>query len=378
MAITPMDEFMCHQTVKTFDQAEISDTQFTERVWFAAYEKAGKFQFGFGMGKYINRNVMDASVALVVDGKTQHNVRASRALFPDIENYKVGPLGYEVVEPLHRVRVTVEEHEQAGFTCDICFIGETEVYQQTPAMYRMRRGRVVNHMIRYFQTGSVEGWIEIDGQRHEVRRQDWWASRDRSWGQRSNTGEYTSAEGKTRTLMGGFEQAGEGIPFRWNYFTMQFADWNTSFEFAQTPDNEPLGPALGHLQHARHTGKADQKIVNVDLDWTFIEGTKRVKGIRAMVRLDDGSERELVMEPFSTLYRRPGAGTYGGWNEWTQGVWMGPLAVEGESMTLEGDAFLHELHFTDDLAMRITCDGKEQGWGLAEPLIPGIGELFVT
>lgn len=377
MAITPADEWMCHQTVKTFDQAETSDSQFTERVWFAAFEKTGKFQFAFGMGKYINRNVMDASVALVVDGKTQHNVRASRALFPDIETYKIGPLGYDVVEPLVSVRVTVEEHQQCGFTCDLRFIGETEIYQQTPAMYRQRRGRVVNHMIRYFQTGSVEGWIELDGQRHEVRREDWWASRDRSWGLRSNTGEYTAPDGTTRTLLGGFEKAGEGIPFRWNYFTMQFGNWNTSFEFAQTPENKKLGPALGHLQHAPHTGKPDQKIIDVDLEWDFVPGTKRVQSIQAVMHLDDGTKRELTMKAFSVLYRRPGGGTYGGWKDWTQGVWMGQLIVEGEAMSLEGESIHDELHFTDDFAMVISCDGEE-GWGLSEPLIPGIGELFVT
>jgi hypothetical protein len=102
-----------------------------------------------------------------------------------------------------------------------------------------------------------------------------------------------------------------------------------------------------------------------------------LKGIRAIVHLSDGSRRTLVMDAFSILYRRPGAGTYGGCKDWTQGVWLGALKVEGETMALDERGVHDALHFTDDFALRIICDG-EQGWGVSEPLIPGIGELVVT
>lgn len=179
MAVTAYDEFMVHQSVTTLDQLSNSDIQWTERVWFSAFEKSGAFQLIFGLGKYHNRNVMDCSIALVAAGKIQYNVRASRRLLPDLDVYRVGPIGYSIPEPLKAVRI-VTDANTSGFACDVTFIGQTDIYEQDPPMFRRRAGRVVNHMVRYFQCGALEGWIEVEGQRHEVRRTAWWAARDRS------------------------------------------------------------------------------------------------------------------------------------------------------------------------------------------------------
>ena len=35
---------------------------------------------------------------------------------------------------------------------------------------------------RLAQLGSWSGWLEVDGERHEVTPDRWWGSRDRSWG----------------------------------------------------------------------------------------------------------------------------------------------------------------------------------------------------
>jgi hypothetical protein len=375
MGVSAADEWMCHQVVSTFDHVENSDPQWTERVWFAAFEKTGRFILAFGMGKYTNRNVMDASLCISVDSSKQYNLRASRVLFPDIETYKVGPMGYEILEPLKSVRVYAEDNEH-GVRCDLRFVGETEIYEQTPSMFRRRNGRLVNHMIRYFQTGGVEGWIEIAGVRHEVRREDWWASRDRSWGIRSNTGELVTSDGVSTTPFGGMQPPGEGVAYRWSYFTMQFPNWNTSFEFAQTPAGQRLGPALGHMQF-RAADRKDMKIVHVDHEWDFIPGTQRLRGIHSVIHLADGTTRDLQMTPLGFCLRRPGGGCYGGYQNWAQGQWKGRLWVDGDTTDLTDQELVSKLHFTDDYALRITS-GDEQGWGLSEPLIPGVSELLTT
>lgn len=375
MAVSPLDEYMAHQTVATFDQLANTDTQWTERVWFSAFDKSGRYQLIFGFGKYHNRNVADGSIALVVDGAVQYNVRASRELLPDLDTYRIGPLGYEIVEPLHSVRVVTDDNE-SGFSCDVHFFGETEIYEQSPPMFRRRKGRTINHMVRYFQTGTLEGWIDIEGQRVQVTRGEWWAARDRSWGLRSNTGERTAPDGASASLLGGLEPAGEGVAYRWSFFTMQFDDWNTSFEFAQTPEGHRLGPALGHLQHAAHLNRPPQKIVHGETEWDFVEGSDRLRAIRSTVHLDDGSTRDIDMEPISIAYRRPGGGHYGGYGDWVQGQWLGPLRVEGDRLELT-DAMRRQLHNVEDYAIRVRCDGQE-GWGVAEPLIPGIAELLTT
>jgi hypothetical protein len=375
MAVTELDEYMAHQTVATFDQVSNTDPQWTERVWFSAFDKSGGHQLVFGFGKYHNRNVMDGSIGLVVDHSVQYNVRASRELLPAPDTYRIGPLGYEIVEPLRRVRVLAESNE-SGFSCDVRFIGETEIYEQRPPMFRRRKGRTINHMIRYFQTGSLEGWIEVEGERREVNRDEWWAARDRSWGLRSNTGERTSASGESASELGGLEPPGEGIAYRWNFFTLQFDDWNTSFEFAQTPDGHRLGPALGHLQHAAHLERPPQKIVHVDHEWDFTPGTERLRGIHSVIHLDDGTVKEIDMEPISVAFRRPGGGHYGGYNDWVQGVWMGGQRVEGDRIELSDDV-IGDLHNVEDYALKVRC-GDALGWGVAEPMIPGIAELLTT
>jgi hypothetical protein len=375
MAVTPHDEYMIHQTVATVDQLTNSDPQWTERVWFSAFEKSGAFQLVFGLGKYHNRNVMDCSIALVADGKVQYNVRASRGLWPDLDRYAVGPIEYSIPEPLQSVRITTGANE-SGFSCDLRFIGETQIYEQDPPMFRRRAGRTVNHMLRYFQTGALEGWIELEGRRIEVRRADWWAGRDRSWGLRSNTAERTSPKGESVGSASLVEPPGEGIAYRWSFFSLQFDDWNASFEFAQTPEGHRLGPALGHLQHAVHTQRPPQKIVHVDHEWDFAPDGVRLQGIRSILHLDDSSTKEVEMEPISIAYRRPGGGHYGGYGDWVQGAWLGDLRVEGDKLELTNE-LVSELHNVEDYALRLRHDGQT-GWGVAEPLIPGIAELLTT
>lgn len=193
---------------------------------------------------------------------------------------------------------------------------------------------------------------------------------------RSNTSERTSPTGQSSSPLGGLQPPGEGVPYRWSFFSLQFDDWNASFEFAQTPDGHRLGPALGHLQHATVTGRPAQKIVHVDHEWEFAAGTDRLTGIRSRVHLDDGATKAIEMKPISIAYRRPGGGHYGGYGDWVQGAWLGDLKVDGEKMVLT-DQLVGELHNVDDYALAVRCEDSD-GWGVAEPLIPGIAELLTT
>jgi hypothetical protein len=375
MAVTSADEWMFHQTVSTFDHCDNSDLQWAERAWVAAFEKTGRVQFAFGIGKYTNRNVMDASIAIVVDGKTQYNVRASRQLFPDFDVYKVGPVSYQIVEPLKVLRIKVDDND-TGVSCDLEMVGTTDVSEQKPQMFKRRAGRLVNHMIRYFQAGTLRGWIKIGNETIQVNEQDWWAGRDRSWGLRAATAEFCDENGNNSNLLGGLQNRGNGVPYRWNFFILQFEDWFANYEFAQTPEGQRMGPALGHLHYT--TGdKKTLKIVDVIHRWEFHPGTQRIKSIHETIHTEDGAVREVVVEPVSICYRRPGGGIYGGWNGHAQGVWMGPLWVEGEAMDLTDAELVRKLHFVDDHALICRHEGQI-GYGLCEPLIPGRSEQLTT
>ena len=109
--LTKYDEFLCHQTVSPFDSIETSAREWTERVWFVVYDTSGESLLIAGLGMYANRNIVDAFACLNIKGKTQYNVRASRELRPAIDEVKVGPFSYEIVEPLKKVRFTLGEND---------------------------------------------------------------------------------------------------------------------------------------------------------------------------------------------------------------------------------------------------------------------------
>src|SRR5271155_6248216 len=78
------DEQLNHQITDTFARVGQSDRSWTEKVWAMAASRDGSLSVAFGLGKYINRNVMDG-FAGVSRGTEQWTVRASRRLSPDFE-----------------------------------------------------------------------------------------------------------------------------------------------------------------------------------------------------------------------------------------------------------------------------------------------------
>ena len=101
------DESLTHQVADTFAIVGTSDPAWTEKICAMAMARDGSLQIGFGLGRYPNRNVLDAYAA-ASRGAEQLTVRGSRSLSADPESTSVGPIRYEVVEPLQKVRFTLE------------------------------------------------------------------------------------------------------------------------------------------------------------------------------------------------------------------------------------------------------------------------------
>lgn len=77
-------------------------------------------QIDFGIGRYQNRNVMDG-FAGISRCKEQWTVRASRELADDPTKTAVGPHSYEVVEPLNKVRISLDKNDVLPLTFDVAF-----------------------------------------------------------------------------------------------------------------------------------------------------------------------------------------------------------------------------------------------------------------
>jgi hypothetical protein len=92
-----------------------------------------------------------------------------------------------VLEPFKAIRLTLAENAAQPLRYELTF------HATMPAFFEKRdvviaAGREASNVIRYHQAGTVSGWIEIEGTRHEVRPEEWYGFRDRSWGIREHVG----------------------------------------------------------------------------------------------------------------------------------------------------------------------------------------------
>ena len=118
--LTAADEGFCHQIIDTFAVVGSTDLSWTEKVCAMAAARDGSLQLGFGLGKYNNRNVMDA-YAGTSRGVEQITVRASRRLSTRTGPTVIGPIRYEVVEPLRPIRFVLEPNDVQPIAFDWLF-----------------------------------------------------------------------------------------------------------------------------------------------------------------------------------------------------------------------------------------------------------------
>lgn len=194
--LTVLDESAWHQIPSTFDHVGTSDPRFFDRLWFAACDPVTGRTLQFTLGVYQNMNVVDGGFVAINDG-IQYNVRTSRQLRPRYE-MDCGPLRIDVIEPMQRLHLSIQPHH-GHLHGELDWIAELPAQEERPHFNRVN-GRIVEDYLRYDQTGSVNGWLDIEGQHHNI--DFWWACRDHSWGVRSRVGIAEPATGPTPTPSG--------------------------------------------------------------------------------------------------------------------------------------------------------------------------------
>src|ERR1019366_5170778 len=131
------------------------------RVCAMAMPRDGSLQMGFGLGRYPNRNVLDAYAA-TSRGPEQTTVRGSRSLSSAPTSTSVGPIHYDALEPLRRVRFQLEPNDIQPIAFDIEFAAAVPPRLEERTHNR-DQFRVSADLVRYHQTGVASGWIERDG-----------------------------------------------------------------------------------------------------------------------------------------------------------------------------------------------------------------------
>ena len=169
----PLDELLAHQIVDTFATVSQSDRSWTEKICAMAAVDDGSISLGFGLGKYPNRGVMDA-YAGVSRGIEQWTVRASRELGADGDTAAVGPMRYEVLEPMRHIRFALAANDAQPVSFEWVFEGVVpSVLGRTTRCIAPAHGRRIDADIaRYHQIGTAHGWVDVAGDRGRVRRRD--------------------------------------------------------------------------------------------------------------------------------------------------------------------------------------------------------------
>ena len=176
--LTKGDDYPLHQTAEPVAVAG-TDRNFYDRYFFNGQARDGAPFFAAALGVYPHLNVMDAAIAVVAGGR-QRSVIASRILHSERLDTQVAPIRIEVLEPLKRLRLTVAPND-SGIEADLIFTGRFAPIEE-PRFTRRMGPRTLMDVTRMTQSGSWEGWLGIDGVRHDAG--GWTGTRDRSWGVR--------------------------------------------------------------------------------------------------------------------------------------------------------------------------------------------------
>ena len=355
------DEFFNHQIVETHASVLQSDPSWAEKVCGMVAARDGSLSIGFGFGKYVNRNVVDAYGG-VSRGVEQWTVRASRALDSAVNNIDVGPLRYEVIEPLQQVRVRLDATDQQPIAFDLLLDGLLPCMLEDREDRRTLNGyRHSANQIRYHQTGVASGWIELQGQRHQVTPEDWVMTRDHSWGLRPGVGapltdlQADPVDAVAPRILAIWNpllfRKPDGSHYGFHQYYLLYAGEGWQHEKVQGGFEYPDGrrEGLRRILPRLQFNPDNQRLLGGEVELTMMDGSQRL--LHLQVQGDTGFHL--------------GAGLYHGLDGRFHGQWRGPLLVEGEYCAdCSSPAAVARLNqFRDALVKVIDPLTGANGWG---------------
>jgi hypothetical protein len=360
------DETLNHQIVDTFATVGESDYAWTEKIWTSIASTDGLVQLDFGLGKYHNRGIIDGFGG-VSRGRQQWTVRGSRELRSAPEEMSVGPIIYEVIEPLHKIRVRLEPNDIQPISFDVTLSGVTPPFFEERNLVRNRRSnRVDVNVIRYHQGGWANGTIDVDGEIYELGDEGAFGFRDHSWGVRQAVG-----VAPIDLIGSAGSRASTGPPRR------GMMKWTPSF--FRRPDGSYYECSIHTTGGAwnktsAHVNESDgtQALVRLaEPRMHYDPRTRFVRGGELHLVMDTGEARLIEIEALgeSGFFLKPAG--YGSWKEHIHGSWMGPLTLDGEHIAdCWDDEHLALLGQLRDTPIRVR-ENDAIGYGIMESIIGG-------
>jgi hypothetical protein len=361
------DERFTHQVTETFATVGTSDPSWTEKVCAMAMSRDGSLQIGFGLGKYTNRNVMDGYAALS-RGKEQLTVRASRSLASDPVHTAIGPIHYEVVEPLRAIRFRLDRNQCQPIAFDWLFEAAVPPHIEERTHLR-QQFRIMSELVRYHQTGTASGWIELDGERHEIHPDRWVSTRDHSWGVRYDVG-VPPEDVEPRPSI----PPGVGFMMIWSPVLMEREDGSRyALHLHFTRFQAPGFQQKMVTARVEHPDGGEETIADIEPALRFDPSNRRLQGGLLHCTMADGTSRPLRVEVQGDTGVHLGAGLYFGFDGHHHGEWRGELHVDGERIAdCTSPDQARRLHQIRDTAIRVTdeTDGAV-GWGNCQTIAAG-------
>ena len=363
-----LDELLNHQIVDTFASTATSDHSWTEKIWSAMVRKDGTLGIDFGLGRYHHRGVMDGWAA-VSRGRQQWTVRANRELRDDPTITTVGPLTYEVIEPLHKVRYALARNDQQPIAYDVTFTSELPAFFEDRHKQRERDGfRIGSDVIRYHQIGTPSGWVEVDGQRMDISPDEWTEYRDHSWGTRLDVGAHNPDIRPTSDF--GDVRFGEGeFVLIWSPFMLVGPSGDKlAYHFYFMSKQGRIFYSSGYRNHP--DGR-QEKVARVRPELKFDDRTRRLQGGQVHFDMLQGGSHTVSVEVAGESGVHLGPGLYLGFDGKKHGSWKGPLEVDGEKFddTLDVTT-LKRIRQLRDNPIRVR-EGDWTGYGIMETIIHG-------
>lgn len=366
--LLPMDEMLTHQIVDTFSAVQSPDHSWTEKIWSAIIRKDGGLGIDFGLGRYHNRGVLDGWAA-VSRGREQWTVRASRELRDDPTITSVGPLTYEVIEPLYKVRYALTENDVQPISYDVTFTAAMPAFFEDRHRQREKDGfRIGSDVIRYHQIGVPSGWVKIEGERIEIVPEEWAEFRDHSWGTRLDVGAH-NADIRPTTDFGDAKFGQDEFVLIWSPF-MLTAPGGESYAYHFYYMSK-LGRVFYSSGYRNRPDGTQEKVARVRPELRFDDKTRRLLGGRVHFDMMQGGTHTVEIEVAGESGVHLGPGLYLGFDGKKHGSWKGALETEGEKFADTLDIpTLRRIRQLRDCPIRVR-EGDATGYGIMETIIHG-------
>ncbi len=212
--------------------------------------------------------------------------------------------------------------------------------------------------MRYHQIGTLEGWVEVEGERVEITPDRWLSIRDHSWGLRPGIGKHISGlrpsvypSSSVLTWMPAELERPDGS----RYALFVFVD--EKFFDGRTEHRSQAELQLPGGESHRFAGAAQ--------DLSFEDANRRFLGGTVTLLESDGTTRALTLKPVGPTGFHLGTAGYFGWGGRPAGKFTPDEIVSGEKLQgLDQPEVACQAHQLRDLLVHIE-DPVGGGTGLA-------------